>query len=153
MRGEKIRGYLDERRISYECINHDQAYTAQGVAHIAHISGREIAKAVVLSVDGKLVMAVLPASEKINFNSLKGQLGAGSVDMVTEGVFKDRFPDCEVGAMPPFGNLYGMDVLVSKDLARDEYIAFNAGSHTSLIKMKYSDYEKAVSPKMLDFGV
>ncbi|HPA73846.1 MAG TPA: YbaK/EbsC family protein, partial [Spirochaetota bacterium] len=68
-------------------------------------------------------------------------------------VFKDRFPDCEVGAMPPFGNLYGMEVLVSKDLARDEYIAFNAGSHTSLIKMKYSDYEKAVSPKMLDFGV
>lgn len=153
MRGEKIRGFLDDKGIHYESINHDQAYTAQGVAHITHISGKEIAKAVVLSVDGKLVMAVLPASEKINFNALKGQLGAGSVDMVTEGVFKDRFPDCEVGAMPPFGNLYGMEVLVSKDLARDEYIAFNAGSHMSLIKMKYADYAKVVSPRLLDFGV
>lgn len=153
MKGEKIRGFLDEKGIPYESINHDQAYTAQGVAHVAHISGKEIAKSVVLAVDGKLVMAVLPASEKVNFSALKNQLSAEKVEMVTEGVFKDKFPDCEVGAMPPFGNLYGMEVLVSKDLARDEYIAFNAGSHTSLIKIKYADYAKVVSPKLLDFGV
>jgi Ala-tRNA(Pro) deacylase len=153
MRGEKIRGFLDQKGFCYECINHDQAYTAQGVAHVAHISGREIAKSVILSVDGKLVMAVLPANEKINFEALKDQLKAKKAEMVSEGVFKDRFPDCEVGAMPPFGNLYGMEVVVSKDLARDEYIAFNAGSHTSLIKMKFADYMEAVSPKLLEFGV
>jgi len=148
----KIKKFLDENKIKYTIIQHSSAYTAQEVAASAHISGKELAKTVMIKVDGKISMAVLPASYKISFDQLKDALNAEKVRLAYEQEFMDKFPDCEVGAMPPFGNLYGLDVFVAESLSDDEEIAFNACSHTELIKMKYSDFEKLVKPKKIKFA-
>jgi len=103
-------------------------------------------------IDGKMVMAVLPASRQIDFHLLKKSLGASNIQLATEQEFRDMFKDCEVGAMPPFGNLYGMDVYVAESLEEDEEIAFNAGSHTEIIKLAYSDFKKLVNPKIYKFS-
>ncbi len=148
----KTKEFLDEHNIKYTIIKHSSAYTAQEIAASAHISGKELAKTVVIKIDGKLAMAVLPASYKISFDDLKEALGVEKVRLAYEQEFMDKFPDCEVGAMPPFGNLYGMEVYVAESFADDEEIAFNACSHTELIKMKYQDFEKLVKPKRLKFS-
>ena len=110
------------------------------------------AKTVVVKLDGKMAMAVLPASYKIDFDLLRKAAKVKKVELATEGEFKDIFPECEVGDMPPFGNLYGMDVYVAESLAEDEEIAFNAGSHTELIKLTYKDFENLVRPEKLKFS-
>lgn len=148
----KLKEFLDEHKVKYITISHSPAYTAQEMAAKAHVPGKEIAKTVLVKVDGKLIMAVLPGSFKINFESLKQVLGSDNVRLADEHEFIDKFPDCEVGAMPPFGNIYGVDVFVANSLAEDEEIAFNACSHSQLIKMSYSDYEKLVKPVRLDFA-
>jgi len=117
-----------------------------------HISGKEIAKTVIIKIEGRMTMFVLPASYKIDFEHLKEAIGAERAELATEQEFKDMFPDCELGAMPPFGNLYCMDVYVARVLKEDDEIAFNAGNHRELIKMKFSDFEKLVQPKMLDIS-
>lgn len=149
---KKLKEYLDENGVKYVTVSHSPAYTAQEVAAKAHVPGKTIAKTVLVKVDGKLVMAVLPGSFKVNFESLKKVLGSDNVRLADEHEFVDKFPDCEVGAMPPFGNLYGVDVFVANSLAEDEEIVFNACSHSQLIKMSYSDYEKLVKPVRLDFA-
>lgn len=149
---KKLKEYLDENKIKYLIISHSPAYTAQEMAARAHMPGKEIAKTVLVKIDGKLAMAVLPGSFKINFENLKKVLGSDNVRLADEHEFIDKFPDCEAGAMPPFGNLYGIDVFVANSLAEDEEIAFNACSHSQLIKMSYSDYEKLVKPVRLDFA-
>lgn len=149
---KKLKEYLDENKIKYLIISHSPAYTAQEMAARAHMPGKEIAKTVLVKIDGKLAMAVLPGSFKINFENLKKVLGSDNVRLADEHEFIDKFPDCEAGAMPPFGNLYGIDVFVANSLAEDEEIAFNACSHSQLIKMSYSDYEKLVKPIRLDFA-
>jgi Ala-tRNA(Pro) deacylase len=149
---KKLKDYLDENNVKYITISHSPAYTAQEMAAKAHLPGKEIAKTVLVKIDGKLAMAVLPGSFKINFENLKKVLGSDNVRLADEHEFIDKFPDCEVGAMPPFGNLYGIDVFVANNLAEDEEIAFNACSHSQLIKMSYSDYEKLVKPIRLDFA-
>ena len=111
-----------------------------------------MAKTVMVKIDGKMAMAVLPAIYKVDFDLLKKFSGAGKVGLASEQEFKDMFPECEVGAMPPFGNLYGMEVFVAETLAEDEEIAFNAGSHTELIKLAYKDFEKSVKPKVIKFS-
>ena len=146
---QKLKEYLDSHKIEYVTINHSLAYTAQRIAASAHISGRMIAKTVVLKADGKLKMAVLPASHKIDFENAKRVLNAQVVEIASEKEFCNIFPDCEVGAMPPFGNLYNMDVYVADRLTQDEEITFNAGSHRELIKMAYKDYEKLVKPTIV----
>ena len=148
----KIKNFLDEYNIKYTIIKHSSAYTAQEIAASAHISGKELAKTVVIKIDGKMAMAVLPASYKISFDELKEVLGVEKVRLAYEQEFIDKFPDCEVGAMPPFGNIYGMDVYVAESLADDEEIAFNACSHTELIRMKYKDFEELAKPKRLKFS-
>lgn len=148
---KKLKEYLDSHRVEYVTINHSLAYTAQRIAASAHISGKDIAKTVVLKADGKMIMAVLPASCKINLDMLKSAINASAVDIASEKEFGALFPDCEVGAMPPFGNLYGMDVYVAERLTQDEEIAFNAGSHRELIKLAYQDFEKLVKPKIVKF--
>jgi Ala-tRNA(Pro) deacylase len=105
-----------------------------------------------VKLDGKMAMAVLPASYKVDFDLLKSASGASKVELASEAEFKDAFPECEVGAMPPFGNLYGMEVFVAESLAEDEEIAFNAGTHTELIKLKYEDFENLVKPRKLKFS-
>jgi Ala-tRNA(Pro) deacylase len=149
---KKLKEFLDENNVRYITISHSPAYTAQEIAAKAHLPGKEIAKTVLVKIEGKLAMAVLPGSFKINFENLKKVLGSDNVRLADEHEFIDRFPDCEVGAMPPFGNLYGVDVFVANSLAEDEEIAFNACSHSQLIKMSYSDYENLVKPVRLDFA-
>ncbi|MBI5149339.1 MAG: YbaK/EbsC family protein [Candidatus Omnitrophica bacterium] len=147
----KLRKYLDDNRIKYVVISHSAAFTAQGVAQSAHISGKEIAKTVIVNVDGedgRMAMVVLPASDKIDLLLLKELIGAEAVELATEDEFKDIFPDCEIGAMPPFGNLYHIPVYAARKLSEDEEIAFNAGNHRELIKMKYRDFERLVKPKV-----
>lgn len=141
---------LDREGIRYVTIQHSRAYTAQEVAASAHVPGKEMAKTVVTKIDGKPALVVLPAGEKVNFDQLRAKTGAHDVELATEQEFATLFPGCELGAMPPFGNLYGLDTYVTRSLADDEEIAFNAGSHTELIKMPYRDFERVVHPKPID---
>ena len=141
---------LDREGIRYVTIQHSRAYTAQEVAASAHVSGKEMAKTVVTKIDGKPALVVLPAGEKVNFDQLRANTGAQDVELATEQEFATLFPGCEVGAMPPFGNLYGLDTYVTRSLTEDEEIAFNAGTHTELIKMPYRDFERVVHPKPID---
>ena len=144
----KLREFLDSQQVKYVTINHSPAYTAQEIAASAHIRGKELAKTVIVTLDGQMAMAVLPASRKVGFDLLGQAAGAKNVQLASEQAFRDMFPGCEVGAMPPFGNLYGMDVYASKLLAEDKEIAFNAGSHTELIRLAYKDFERLVKPKV-----
>lgn len=149
---QKLKEFLDSNKIKYVAVRHSLAYTAQEIAASAHIRGKGMAKTVVVKIDGKMAMTVLPANYKVDFDLLEKSLGAERVRLATELEFKDKFPGCDVGAMPPFGNLYGMDIYVASSLAEDEEIAFNAGSHTELIRLSYKDYEKLVKPKVLKFS-
>ena len=153
MPSKKLKAFLDEHKAKYITIQHSSAYTAQEIAALAHIPGKDLAKTVIIKINGKMAMAVLPASYKVSFENLKEILGMNEVRLAYEQEFMDKFPDCEVGAMPPFGNIYGMEVYVAESLAEDEEIAFNACSHTELIKMKYSDFEKLVNPKRISFSL
>ncbi len=148
---KKLREYLDANNIKYVVISHSPAFSAQEVAALVHIPGREMAKTVMVNVRGNLAMAVLPASFNIDFNRLSIAMGTGDVYLATEGEFKERFPDCEVGAMSPFGNLYDIDVYVAESLAEDDEIAFNAGSHTDLVKMAYAEFARLVKPRIISF--
>ncbi len=152
MVASQIKEFLDDRGVPYEVIPHSPAYTAQGVAAAAHVKGLELAKTVIVKVDGALAMAVLPAPYKVDFDKLKAAIGSDQVDLASEAEFQSLFPDCELGAMPPFGNLYGFDVYVAQSLTQDEQIAFNAGTHTDLIRMAYRDFEGLVQPKILRFS-
>lgn len=149
---KKLKEYLDKNNIKYITMRHSSAFTAQEIAAKAHISGKEMAKTVMIKIDDKMAMAVLPATYQVNFKRLKEIFGAGRVTLATEPEFKYRFPDCEVGAMPPFGNLYDMEVFVAESLAEDKEIAFNAGTHTEIIKMRYKDFKKLVQPKIFKFS-
>ncbi len=149
---KKLKEFLDANRIRYVAIIHSPAYTAQQIAASAHVPGKELAKTVVVKIDARLAMVVLPASYKVDFELLKAASGANKVELASEAEFKEKFPGCELGAMPPFGNLYGMDVYVAQSLSEDEEIAFNAGSHTELIKLAYQDYERLVGPKIANIG-
>ena len=149
---QKLEEFLEKHRVQYEMIAHPAAYTAQEVAHAAHIPGREVAKTVIVKLDGKLAMAVLRASEHVLLSRLEEESGAKEARLASENEFKDAFPGCDVGAMPPFGNLYGMDVYVADSLAEDDEIAFNACSHTQLIKLAYADFERLVKPTVCRFS-
>ena len=149
MPAQKLREFLDSHRIQYVTINHSPAYMAQMIAESAHIRGKELAKTVICRIDGEFAMAVLPASLRVHLDHLKSAAGAEQVEIASEVEFKSLFPDCDVGAMPPFGNLYDMDVYVAEQLGDNEEIAFNAGSHTELIRMAYNDFEDLVQPRII----
>ena len=149
---EKLRAFLDENRVKYVTIRHSPAFTAQEVAASAHVPGRELAKTVMVFIDGRMAMAVLPASHQVELDLLKEVTGAVTVELAREDDFIRLFPDCEVGAMPPFGNLYGMETFVADKLTDDEEIVFNAGNHTELIRLAYADFERLVEPKVLTFA-
>jgi Ala-tRNA(Pro) deacylase len=151
MPAKKLKQFLDGNKVKYVAISHSPTYTAQEIAASAHVPGKELAKTVIIKVDGRMAMTVMPAPQKIDFDALKSAIGAKTVELAGEKEFADLFPGCEPGAMPPFGNLYDMDVYVSRPLAEDDEIAFNAGSHTELIKLAYSDFERLVKPKVLSF--
>jgi Ala-tRNA(Pro) deacylase len=148
----KIKEYLDENQIRYVTITHSPAYTSQKTAASAHVPGKELAKTVIVSLDGQLAMAVLPGSLQVDFGLLKKAVGASKIELASEDDFRDKFPDCEVGAMPPFGNLYDMPVYVAETLSEDDEIAFNACSHTELIRMSYEDFSRLVEPTIVRFA-
>ena len=149
---QKLKRFLDENGIKYVTIQHSAAYTAQETAAYTHIPGKELAKTVMVKIDGKMAMAVVPASHRVDFDRLRDAAKAKRVELASETEFKDFFPSCDVGAMPPFGNLYDMAVYVSDALCEDVEIAFAAGSHSELIRLAYADYERLVRPTVAGFS-
>jgi len=146
---QKLKEYLDRHGIKYVTITHSPAYTAQTIAAAAHIPGKDLAKKVMVALDEHLAMAVLPSSVMVDLERLREAAGAEKARLATEAEFKGLFPECEVGAMPPFGNLWDMEVYVDPMLAKDEDIAFNAGSHVELIKLAYQDFARLVRPRAI----
>lgn len=142
----KLRDFLDEHKVRYSVISHSPAYTASEIAESAHIPGRELAKTVIVSIDGRLAMVVLPSTQNVHTEALRKACGAHEVKIASESDFAGLFDDCEPGAMPPFGNLYGLDVFAAHKLAEDELICFNAGNHRELVQMAYSDFERLARP-------
>ena len=152
MPARKLREFLDDRGVKYVTVGHSPAFTAQEVAASAHVPGRELAKTVVVKLDGAMALAVLPASAAVDFEKLAAAAGAARAELASEEEFADLFPGCEVGAMPPFGNLYGLAVYAEEALAEDEAIAFNAGSHKELVRMAYADFARLVQPTVAAFA-
>jgi Ala-tRNA(Pro) deacylase len=149
MPAQQLKSFLDNHHVKYNTISHSPEYTAQEIAASAHIPGKELAKTVIVKVDGEFAMAVLPASTHVSLSRLRTATRAENAELATETEFESLFPDCELGAMPPFGNLYDMGVYVDRRLSEDDEIAFNAGSHTELVQMSYSDFDKLVHPKVV----
>jgi Ala-tRNA(Pro) deacylase len=144
--------FLDKHNVKYVVITHSPAYTAQGIAGLAHIPGRELAKTVIVKLDGSLVMAVVPAKYHVDLVSLRRAADAKTAALATEDEFRDHFPQCETGAMPPFGNLYGLSVFADESLEEDKEIVFNAGTHRELIRMAWEDFKRLVEPKVIRFA-
>lgn len=149
---KKIADFLDDNHVRYVVITHSPAYTAQGIAALAHIPGKQMAKTVVLRVKDEFMMAVLPASQHVDLRALRTVLGTTDAHIAHESEFEALFPGCELGAMPPFGNLFDMPVYCETSLRDDRQIAFNAGSHRELIQMDFDDYLQLVKPRIATFG-
>ncbi|HHT9127019.1 MAG TPA: aminoacyl-tRNA deacylase [Candidatus Brocadiia bacterium] len=148
----KLREYLDEKKVRYEVSSHREAYTAQEIAAALHVPGQKLAKVVMVKAGERFVMVVLPATWKIDMQKMKKIVGAADTRIATEDEFKDLFPGCDVGAMPPFGNLYNLDVYVDKSLTEDREIVFNAGTHVDTVNMNYQDFAALVKPIVAEFG-
>jgi len=145
----QLKDFLDRHNIKYVAISHSASYTAQRIAALTHIPGKELAKTVIVKLDGKLAMAVVPASLRVDLALLKSAAGGNTVELANEHEFRDKFPDCETGAMPPFGNLYGMAVFADQSLSHDKEIAFNAGSHRELVRLAWEDFAVLVKPRVV----
>ncbi|HKW31775.1 MAG TPA: YbaK/EbsC family protein [Candidatus Acidoferrum sp.] len=147
----RLKGFLDENQIPYSVMTHTTAYTAQGAAATMQISGKELAKSVVLRAGEEMILAVLPAPNHVRVDRLAAEVGK-SVSLAIEQEFSGLFPDCEPGAMPPFGSLYNLPVYVDESLAADEAIVFNAGTHRDAIRMRYEDFVRLAKPKVCSFA-
>ena len=147
-----LKQFLDKEKVKYVSIIHSTAYTAQEVAASAHIPGKELAKTVIVHLDGQTAMAVLPANRKVVLQDLREATGADQVKLVPEEQFKQKFPDCEIGAMPPFGDEYGVETYVEANLAADEEILIPAGTHEDSVLMAWPDYQRLAKPKVESFG-
>ena len=148
----RIRDYLDSQKAPYEWLPHPQAFTAQEVAHSLHVSGKRLAKTVILDADGRLVMAVLPASHRLIMPELKAALEVRRLEMLPESELAKIFPDCDLGAIPPFGNLYGIEMWVDRTVEESGELVFTAGTHVDAVRMKYSDYAELVKPHVGRFS-
>lgn len=151
MPASKLREFLDSRGVKYVSVRHSPAFTAQEVAQSAHVSGRDFAKTIVVCTEAGMALVVLPATRRIVLSDLREMMQVPHVRLASEQEFRDLFPDCELGAMPPFGNLYGLPVYVAESLAAEREISFNAGTHTEVFKLRYEDFETLVKPVVLDF--
>jgi Ala-tRNA(Pro) deacylase len=151
MPNARLKDFLDEHDVKYVSVEHSPAYSAAEVALSAHVADSDFAKTVIIKLEGEMAMAVLPANRRIDLRELRELLISDRVELAKEHEFADRFPDCEIGAMPPFGNLYGLPVYIERDLARHERIAFNGGSHHEIIKMRTRDFAHLVNPMVMDF--
>ncbi|MDC0661547.1 aminoacyl-tRNA deacylase [Marinobacter sp. SS21] len=151
MISERLRNFLEQNLVKYHTEMHPSTPDAMRTAQAAHVPGREFAKTVIFKADGRVGMAVLPATDQVHLAELRKALGSTEVSLASEEEMKAAFPDCDIGAMPPFGNLYDMEVFVSEHLRVDESITFNAGSHDEVMKMSYRDYERLVHPNVVHF--
>jgi len=149
---DRLRRFLEENHVKYVTMSHSPAFTAQEIAASAHVPGKELAKTVMVKLDGRMAMVVLSAPDKVSANRLKEISGAREVELASEREFADLFPRCEVGAMPPFGNLWDMPTFADAHLREDEFIAFNAGTHTELVRLAFSDFERLVHPTVADLS-
>lgn len=149
MPAKRVKDFLTQNKVHYLSVTHPQAYATREISHLSDISEHAFAKSVVVQAGDQKIMIVLPASERVEFEKLKKILHKNNVELVPEDAFLALFPDCEIGAMPPFGNLYNLQVYVDKNLSKNQDIAFNAGNHTELIKMRYQDFEKLVKPILI----
>jgi len=147
---ERLEAYLRKHQVPYQLQHHAQAFSAQKIAEREHIPGKTVAKPVIVMVDSKLIELVLPASYEVDFNKLQSTLGARELRLAHESEFVNVFPDCEVGAMPPFGNHYGVAVYVEKRLTEDETIVFPVGTYTDTMSLKYTDFERLVHPTVVE---
>ena len=143
---------LDQNKVSYEVLQHPEAVTAQRIAQAEHVKGRHHAKVVMVKSGDQHLMMVLPADHHIDLKKVE-KATSQTVSLSNEEQFKSLFPDCAIGAMPPFGNLYDLPTYVDKDLAEQDYIVFEAGTHKDAIKMRYRDYQKIVKPKVKDLAI
>lgn len=150
---KKLETFLDSNQVKYITINHSPAYTAREVAASAFVPRREFAKATIVKLDGAMAVAVVPASRHVDLEGLAAVASADEAVLASEDEFKDMFPGCELGAMPPFGNLYGMKTYVDTMLEEDDEIAFNAGTHTQVVRLAYEDYTKLVQPTLCSISV
>ncbi|MEW6231577.1 MAG: YbaK/EbsC family protein [Chloroflexota bacterium] len=150
---ERLEKYLRDNGVSFQTMLHPTAYTAQEVAAAQHIPGKQVAKVVMAKADDRMVMLVLPAPSRIDFDKLKGLLEVKDVRLAKEEEFGDIFPDCNLGAMPPFGNLYDIPVYVDTSLTEDLEIVFQAGTHRDTMKIRYADYARLVNPKIGSFAL
>lgn len=148
---KKLKTYLDHEHVHYDALPHPEAFRAIEIAHVLHAPEKELAKVVIVKVNGRFVMTVLPASWLVDLHQLRDVFHTRHVRLATEEEFKDLFPDCELGAMPPFGNLYGLDVYVDRSLTEDEQIIFQAGTHSEAIRMRYMDFAALVFPVVAEF--
>jgi Ala-tRNA(Pro) deacylase len=148
----RLTEFLDKAGVTYQLKQHQPAFTAQQMAAVEHEPGKYVAKPVIVKADGKHIMCVLSACYKIDLGALKSQLGAKSVELAAESDIGTIFPDCELGAEPPFGNLYDLPTIMDKALEKDDHIIFQAGSHEKAISMTMADYRKLVQPKVLEFS-
>jgi Ala-tRNA(Pro) deacylase len=149
---DRLEDYLRENEVSFEVQHHPRAVTAQEVAATEHVPGKMFAKTVMVLADGEMIMLVLPAPYQVDPEKAAEELGVREVHLASEERFGDTFPDCEVGAMPPFGNLYGVPVYVDETLAEDETVVFRAGTHTDTMSVKYADLERLVEPTVARFA-
>ncbi len=145
-----VREYLDQRHAKYVTISHQPAYTAQEVAAAAHIPGRMIAKTVMVKLDGEMAMVVLPADRRVDLDYLKKITRSQTARLASEEEFNGMFPGCEVGAMPPLGELYGLEVYAARELTEDDEIAFNAGTFTEVVKLPYAEFRRLARPRVFD---
>jgi Ala-tRNA(Pro) deacylase len=152
MPARRLKEFLDSHKVKYVTMAHSTAYTAQEIASLAQIRGNEFARAVIVRIDGVMVMAVLPASYHVDLPLLKAAAKGKKIALASEPDFRDRFPECEIGAMPPFGQLYGMPVFVDESLTKDKEIAFNAGTHHELIRLSYEDFARLAQPEVAKFS-
>ena len=150
---DRLENYLREHRVSFEEQHHPRAVTAQEVAASEHVPGRMLAKTVMVLADGEMVMLALPAPYQVDLEKVAAALGVDEARLAEEEEFEDTFADCEVGAMPPFGNLYGVAVYVEKTLTEDETIVFRSGTHTETMSVSYSDFERLVEPTVAEFAL
>lgn len=148
----KLKEFLDTSKAPYKLSTHQEVYTAQEIAASLHVKGQYLAKVVIIKSKDKLLMVTLPASHKVNIEKVKTLLKDPEARFATEAEFKSAFPDCDVGAMPPFGHLYNLELYADKSLTKDEEIIFQAGSHVETVRMKYKDFEKLAKPKMAEFA-
>ncbi len=148
---KRLQSYLDANRVPYEVVSHPKAYTAHDIAQSLDVPGHLVAKVVVVKADGYFVMTVLPSTWRVDIKRLRDTLDARDVRLATEAEIANLFPDCQVGAMPPFGNLYGIEVYVDQLLTEDESIVFEAGSYVGAMKLRYKDFAALVRPKVAAF--